>query len=119
MRVSVDLDDISKDKLRLTCRKGKKLCGKRPDRIYRTRRGFHLIWDSVKRFGRDITEEEMLELRRRLNDDGNRIKLDLGGNRIRQVLFSHKTFRTYDCPENEDGDRTLRKIQSFKRIRIR
>lgn len=117
MRISVDLDSLSKEKLRWTCRKGKKLCGKRPDRIYMTRHGFHLIWMDVQKQGRPITEEEMFELRKRLNDDKNRIHLDLSGNRIRQVLFSEKKVKFFNCPD--EGERTLTKIMSFKRVRIR
>jgi hypothetical protein len=117
MRLTIDIDDLSKEKLRWTCRKGKKLCDRRPDRIYRTRHGYHLIWDAVKKFGRDITEEEMFELRRKLGDDENRIKLDLHGHRIRQVLFDQKQIRFYNCPD--ESDRTLVKIESFKRVRVR
>ena len=117
MRLTVDLDDLSKEKLRWTCRKGKKLCGKRPDRVYMTRHGFHLIWDNVMKYGRPITEEEMFEMRRKLNDDGNRIRLDSHGHRLKQVLFDQKQVRFFNCPD--EGDRNLIKIESFKRIRIR
>jgi hypothetical protein len=117
MRVSVDLDSLDKEKLRWTCRKGKKLCGKRPDRIYMTRHGYHLIWMDVQKQGRPITEKGMFEYRKRLNDDGNRIKLDLCGNRVRQVLFSEKRVKFFNVPD--EGERSLTKIESFKRIRVR
>lgn len=117
MRLTLDIDDTDRKNLKTVCRKGKKLCGKRPDRIYRTKHGFHLIWDTVKRFGRDITEEECFSLRKRLGDDTNRIKLDEHGHRLKQVLFSEKRYKVYDCPE--EGDRKLTKIQTSKRIRIR
>lgn len=119
MRLTLDIDDTDRKNLKTVCRKGKKLCGKRPDRIYRTRHGFHLIWDTVKRFGRDITEEECFSLRKRLGDDTNRIKLDEHTGRIRQVLFNEKKVSFFSYPDDRDGERKLIKIESFKRIRVR
>jgi hypothetical protein len=77
-----------------------------------TRHGFHCIWHNLP-----ITEEEMFELRKRLGDDSNRIKLDAQGHRVRQVLFSEKKVKFFNVPD--EGKRTLTKIQSFKRVRIR
>lgn len=114
MRVTIDLDDHDKQKLRWVCRKGKKICGKRPDEIWRTRHGYHVIFRELP-----ISEERSFEIRKILGDDLNRQKIDLQGNRIKQVLFSQKVFRVYDFPDNIDGDRTLRKIESFQRVKIR
>jgi len=101
------------------CRKGKKVCGKRPDRIYRTRHGYHLIWMDVQRQGRPITEEECIILREKLGDDSRRIHLDEYTGRLHQILFSEKKYRVYDLPEDINGERKLERIESFKRIRVR
>lgn len=101
------------------CRKGKKVCGKRPDRIYRTRHGFHLIFMDVQKEGRPITEEECKTMRETLGDDSNRLRLDSYTGRLHQVLFSEKKYRVYKTPEEPDGERKLERIESFKRIRIK
>jgi len=95
------------------------VCGKRPDRIYRTRHGYHLIFSDVQREGRPITEDESLEIRRKLNDDQNRIFLDSHTGRLHQVLFSQKIYRVFETPEDINGERKLERIESFKRIRIK
>jgi len=119
MRVTIDLDTLEKQTLRRVCRKGKKVCGKRPDRIYRTRHGFHIIFDNVQREGRPITEEECIMLREKLGDDPRRVHLDSYTGRLHQVLFENKTYRVYQTPEDINGERKLERIESFKRIRVR
>lgn len=100
------------------CRKGKKVCGKRPDRIYRTRHGFHIIFDNVQREGRPITEEECIMLREKLGDDPRRVHLDSYTGRLHQVLFSHKRVRFYTSVIG-DEERQLIKDETFVRRRIR
>lgn len=107
------MDTLDKSILRKVSRKGKKLIGRRPDRIYRTMHGFHCIWDNVQRYGRDITEEEMLSLRERLKDDRNRIRLDSETNRQKQILFSQKRVKM------KDNEGNIIKDVTYERRRIR
>jgi hypothetical protein len=90
------------------------LCGKPADSIYRTRRGFHIIWRNL-----EISAERSMVLRDKLSDDRIRMKLDTHGNRLRQVLFDTKIYRVYEIPEDEDGERKLVKQETFKRQKIR
>jgi len=75
--------------------------------------GFHFIWENVQKQGRPITEEEMFELRRKLQDDSNRIRLDSETGRQKQILFSQKRVRMKDNEGNVIKDVT------YERRRIR
>lgn len=109
MRVTIDLDSSSKIRLKWALLKGRLLCGKPADEIYRTRRGFHLLWFNVP-----ITEEQMFRYRKILNDDKKRIELDKEcEKKPKQVLFDTKIIRYL----NEDG--TVRHEEIWKRERIR
>ncbi|MEM2919009.1 MAG: hypothetical protein QXY62_05890 [Candidatus Altiarchaeota archaeon] len=113
MRVTLDLDSKSRIKLWYVCLKGRFLIGKPPDEIYKTRKGYHIIWS-----GLPITFEKSIELRKKLGDDKNRIRLDLcGKKRLKNVLFDEKTIRYYRI--NENGERELIKQETFKRQKIK
>jgi hypothetical protein len=112
MRVSIDLDSHNRLKLQWALLKGRMLCKKPADRIYKTKHGFHIIWESI-----NIPEETMFRYRKIIGDDSNRIKLDMHGHRLKQVLFSEKHYRLYEC--HEDGERKLIKEESSRRERIK
>lgn len=85
--------------------RGSFLNGKLPAEIWRTSKGYHLIWR-----GLDISTEESYRRREMLGDDPNRIRLDKSSpKRIGQVLFSEKK-RTYF-----DDDGSIKEIKESKR----
>ena len=109
MRVSIDLDSRSRPKLKWALLKGRFLIGRTADEIYRTRRGFHLIWYNVP-----ISEEKMFRYRKILNDDKRRIELDRNCPlKPKQVLFCEKKSTYYD----DEGN--IRHEETHKRERIR
>lgn len=113
MRVTLDIDSQNWLKLKWVCIKGRLLCRKPVDRIHKTRRGYHCIWDDVRdKGGNPITEEKVVELRKKLGDDENRIHLDSHTRRLHQVLFQEKTISYL-----EDG--YITKQETFQRKRIK
>jgi len=73
-----------------------------------------MIFDDVRdRYGKPITEEKSISLRKSIGDDGNRISLDSHTRRLRQVLFSNKKI-TYI---SEDG--YITKQEEFIRRQIK
>lgn len=104
-----DLDTRSKIKLRWVLLKGRFLIGWTADEIYRTKRGFHLIWRNVQ-----ISEEESLRYRKILSDDKHRIELDEScPKKPKQVLFDEKKVTYYDAEGNPEHEET------FKREKVR
>ena len=89
MRVTCDVDNDSNIPLLWCIIKGIYKIGRLPDKVRATERGYHVIWKNL-----NMTEEESMKHRLFIGDDENRIKLDKGGNRIKQVLFSYKTSTT-------------------------
>jgi hypothetical protein len=89
IRVTCDIDNDSSLPLLWSVTKGLYKLGRFPDRVRLTERGYHVIYKNL-----DMTEEESMRCRLVLGDDANRVKLDKGGNRIKQVLF---TFKTTTC----------------------
>lgn len=65
--------------------KGLLICRRFPDEIYRTLKGYHLIW-----YGLKIDFKKHFLYRKFIGDDLNRIKLDMNPKRIGQVLFTDK-----------------------------
>lgn len=84
MRVTVDAD-CGKIKLLWKIFKGVLLCRKFPDKINRTKRGYHLIW-----YGLNISIKKHFVYRKFIGDDWNRIRLDMNPKRVGQVLFTKK-----------------------------
>ena len=92
MRVTCDIDTKNKVKLVWSLIKGCILCGKFPDEIRETKKGYHFIWR-----GLNINEKRSLWYRRIIGDDPNRIFLDSCSNkRITQVLFSEKRVKYFN-----------------------
>jgi len=109
MRVTCDLDRKSKLRLFWALFKGRILIGKTADEIFRTRRGWHLIYENL-----DISQERSLELRKRLGDDPKRIYLDTNcPKKQQQILFSQKVRREF----NNEGMMTSEQIYDRERIR--
>lgn len=105
----IDLDCSSKLKLKWALLKGRLLCGKPADEIYRTRRGFHCIWKDLP-----ITWEQSFRYRKIIGDDRNRIYLDKScPEKPKQVLFDSKKVTRFDKDGNFVSEET------FKRKRIR
>lgn len=78
------------------------LCGKPADEIYRTRRGFHIIWKDLP-----ITFEQSLRYRKLIGDDKNRIALDKDcPEKPKQVLFTKKTVKYLDKEGNIEHEET-------------
>jgi len=95
MRVVIDIDDNSLDNLRDTIYEGFCMLGDYPEVRFGNTKGFHLIWR-----GLSISEDHMFAFRYFLDDDPNRLRLDLCSKlRIKQVLFSEKVFE--DCRNNK------------------
>jgi hypothetical protein len=95
--------------------KGRILCGKWADSIYRTRKGYHVIYRNLP-----ISFEKSMELRKKLADDFNRRRLDsIGSKRLKQVLFDIKTTRYYEPAKSFDEEKTLLKEETFVRKRIK
>lgn len=65
--------------------KGLYFLRKLPEKVRQTERGIHLIYSDLP-----ITENKMLMLRKAIGDDENRIRLDMIGNRLQNVLFTEK-----------------------------
>jgi hypothetical protein len=74
----------------LSVAKGFYFFKKLPNTIRKTEKGIHLIWYNV-----NCSEKEAYVKRKVIGDDLNRIKLDMCGNRLKQVLFSAKKTTTY------------------------
>jgi|GEM_PF-3800679 hypothetical protein len=114
MRVTCDYDFRSKIKLWYYLLKGRIMCGKWADEIYKTRKGYHVIYR-----GLPITFEKSIELRKKLNDDKHRIELDLSSDkRISQVLFTEKRIRYYEPAKSFGEDKKLLKDEIFIRERM-
>lgn len=114
VRCTVDVDG---GKLRYwwSLLKGRLLIGRSPDRIYKTRKGYHLIWE-----GLHLTQEQSMRYRKLIGDDQNRIRLDsASGKRLKQVLFSEKTVRYYDPAKDFNEEKTLIKEETYFRRRIK
>jgi hypothetical protein len=115
MRITIDVDHKSRIALWWVCFKGRILLGKSADNIYKTRKGWHVIWHSLP-----MTEQASITYRKILGDDKNRIRLDHFSNkRLHQVLFSEKTIRYYDPAKSLDEDKTLLKTETYIRRRIK
>jgi hypothetical protein len=103
------LDTHNWFRLKYILLKGRILCGKSADEIYKTHRGFHLIWKEIP-----ITFEKSLKWRKLIGDDSKRIFLDSScPKKPHQVLFAEKKISRYD----RDG--SLKNIEIHKRERIR
>jgi hypothetical protein len=115
MRITCDYDFKSRIKLYYYLLKGRILCRKWADNIYRTRKGYHVIYT-----GLSISPERSMELRKKLNDDINRIRLDSASDkRLSQVLFSEKRIKYFDPAKSFDEDKTLLREETYIRRRIK
>jgi hypothetical protein len=104
-----DLDTHSKIRLKWVLLKGRILCGKTADEIYKTHRGFHIVFRNIP-----ISFEKSLKWRKLIGDDSNRIFLDSScPKKPKQVLFAEKKITRFD----RDGN--LKNIEIFKRERIK
>jgi len=61
------------------------VCRRFPDKIERSRRGYHFIWYNL-----DIGFKKHLVYRKFIGDDWERVKLDINPKRAGQVLFTSK-----------------------------
>jgi len=87
MRITVDIDTKNPLVLFNSLLRGLILLRKIPF-IEESNRGFHLIWHGV-----DMPESDTYKYRLLIGDDENRVRLDMiSEKRIKQVLFTHKTF---------------------------
>jgi hypothetical protein len=114
MRISIDVDG---GKLRYwwSLLKGRLLIGRTPDRIYKTRKGYHLIWE-----GLPISAEQSMRYRKLIGDDDRRIHLDSVSNkRLKQVLFCQKDIYIYDPAKSLDEEKKLIRHETYIRRRIR
>lgn len=89
MRVTIDYDSRNLFGLFLCISKGIFLLKKKPE-LWKTRKGFHLIWRGLK-----LSNDESLKLRYIIGDDRNRIELDKSTKRITQILFTSKSMFKY------------------------
>jgi hypothetical protein len=90
--VTCDLDSPNRPKLWFSLLKGRLLTGKKADKIYRTRRGFHITWSGLQ-----ISEEQSLRYRKLIGDDPKRILLDsMCKKKPKQILFDKKTITRLD-----------------------
>jgi hypothetical protein len=104
-----DLDTHNKLKLKWALIKGRMLCGKPADEIYRTHRGFHAIWNSIP-----ISFEKSLKWRKLIGDDSKRIKLDKECmKKPKQILFTEKKVTRLDSEGN------IKNIEIHKRERLK
>lgn len=86
MRVSIDIDTNSLEKLHEVFYEGFCLLGSIPEVRTGNTKGFHLIWRGVR-----CSQQESLMFRYLLGDDWNRLRLDLSSKkRLKQVLFTEK-----------------------------
>ena len=87
MRVTVDLDTKDFRELQRTLRAGFELKLGVPDKIEKTRKGYHIVWR-----GKKLSKDEALALRTILGDDEMRIFFDLFTEPF-QVLFRKKRIK--------------------------
>ncbi len=87
MRVTVDLDTKDFRALQETIRTGLDLKLGMPDKIEKTRKGYHIVWR-----GKDLSFDEALAFRVMLGDDFMRVVLDLF-TEPKQVLFRRKRIK--------------------------
>lgn len=90
------------------------LIGRMPDRIYKTRKGYHCIWE-----GLPISEETSMRWRKLIGDDSHRIALDKQGKRIRQVLFCQKDIFFYEPAKSLNEEKKLIKHETYIRRRLK
>jgi hypothetical protein len=120
MRITVDKDNHNRINLRWTLFKGRVLIGRTPDRIYKTRKGYHLIWDDVRKKGIPITEEQSMRYRKLIGDDRNRLRLDsVSDKRLKQVLFCQKDIFLYEPAKSFDDEKKLISHETYYRRRIK
>lgn len=86
MRVTIDVDNHNILCIGWRILLGTIICRKKPFKIRKTRRGYHIIWK-----GLNIDQNTMFKYRKWLHDDEKRLRLDmLSEKRIKQVLFTEK-----------------------------
>jgi hypothetical protein len=110
MRVTVDYDSRNIFRLLLCISKGIFLLKKTPE-LWKTRKGFHLIWR-----GLPLSSYESLKLRYIIGDDRNRIELDKSTKRITQILFTSKSMHKYVRKGNHYSKIIIQKRFSPKRL---
>lgn len=91
MRVTVDIDSTNRFNLCWAILKNAYFLHKYPDVIKSscTGRGYHII-----NYGLDETPTRILQLRRLIGDDANRVFLDMcSDKRMKQVLFTKKNVK--------------------------
>jgi hypothetical protein len=74
----------------------------------------------VKKKGEPISFEQSIELRKKLHDDSNRIRLDVcSTKRLTSVAFCEKTVRYYVPARSMEEEKQLIKTETFVRRRIK
>ena len=87
MRVTVDLDTKDFRELQKTLRAGFDLKLGVPNKIEKTRKGYHIVWR-----GKELSFDEAMAFRIMLGDDDMRILFDLFTEH-KQVLFRRKRIK--------------------------
>jgi len=86
VRITLDIDDRSVRNVKKVIKRVEKFLGKKPDEIYVTRKGFHLVIKGLK-----ISFWESLVWRALLGDDPYRVIYDMRcETKPKQILFSSK-----------------------------